>query len=75
MLETYDEHWNGVMPGWYRMNKNFGPDFFLKRTHCPSIIIEPEFIHHKDLIVDNREKVCTAIAQALINYVSELDYA
>jgi len=68
MEQIYSRHWNGVMEGWYRMNKNFGPDRFLVKTKCPAIIIEPEFIHRKDLIQQNRDVVCASIAQALLDY-------
>jgi len=65
-LETlFDRHWNGVMEGWYRMNKKFGPDYFLEKTRCPAIIIEPEFIHRKDIIQNKRKEACIAIATTL----------
>lgn len=56
----------GVKEGYYRMNKNNGPDFFLARTRCPSVIIEPEFIHRKDLIQANRLEACHAIGDAIM---------
>jgi len=65
----YGTHWNGVMEGYYRMNKKFGIDYFLAKTHCPSVIIEPEFIHHKDLIQEHREVACFNIAQALMEFM------
>jgi len=45
----------GVKEGWYRMDPKRGPDFFLARTKCPAVIIEPEFVHHSELIIENRE--------------------
>lgn len=65
----YGTHWGGVMPGYYRMNPKNGVDYFLVKTHCPSIIIEPEFIHHKELIQEHREIACFNIAQALLEIV------
>ena len=55
----------GVKEGWYRMNPKFGPDYFLKKTRCTSLIIEPEFIHRKDLIVKHRQAVCVDLANAI----------
>jgi len=40
----------GIKKGWYRMDKERGPDYFLLRTKCPAIIVEPEFIHRLDRI-------------------------
>jgi len=45
----------GVKEGWYKMDPKRGPDFFLARTKCPAVIIEPEFVHHSALIIENRE--------------------
>ncbi|MCK5609640.1 N-acetylmuramoyl-L-alanine amidase [Candidatus Pacearchaeota archaeon] len=71
MEPFYGRHWNGVMEGYYRMNKKYGVDYFLAKTHCPSIIIEPEFIHHKELIQEHREVVCFNIAQTLLESINE----
>ncbi len=56
----------GVKEGYYRMNPDNGPDFFLARTHCPAVIIEPDFIHRKALIQDGRQDCCASIAEALL---------
>ena len=69
MSPLYGTHWNGVMEGWYRMSKKYGADKFLTKTRCPAIIIEPEFIHHKDLIQEHREVACFNIVQALVEYI------
>lgn len=66
MEQVIERHWKGVMEGWYKMNPKNGPDFFLARTNCPAIILEPEFIHHKDEIQAKREAACTLIATALL---------
>jgi len=55
----------GAKEGWYRMDKRYGPDFFLARTSCVSIIIEPEFVVNAEKIRANRESGCRAIADAL----------
>ena len=69
MEQIFTRHWNGVMEGWYRMNKDYGPDFILAKTKCPTVIIEPEFIHNKELILKNRDVCCSAIAEALASYL------
>lgn len=71
--QIYDRHWNGVMPGYYRMDPQYGIDYFLARTLCPSVIIEPEFIHRKYAIVTNRGAACSAIANALISAKEKLN--
>lgn len=55
----------GAKEGWYQMNKDKGPDYFLAKTNCTALIVEPEFIHHKDFIVANRQKGCDVIVQSL----------
>ena len=62
----------GAKEGWFRMNPKNGPDYFLARTNCPAIIIEPEFINHKETIIELREQGCMAIASALIIAAGEL---
>lgn len=57
----------GIKEGWYQMNKNKGPDYFLAKTNCPAIILEPDFIHRVRHITNNRELACKAIASALMN--------
>jgi len=68
MEPLYGKHWNGVMAGYFRMNPKNKVDYFLSKTHCPSVIIEPEFIHHKELIQKHREVACFNIAQALMEF-------
>lgn len=55
----------GVKEGWYRMNPDNGPDFFLAKTKCPAVIIEPEFVHRSGIIHDNREQAIINLAEAL----------
>jgi len=63
----------GVKEGYYRMNPANGPDFLLARTKCPAVIVEPEFMHHKDKIQAQRMEGCIALAQALKTIRGELD--
>ena len=55
----------GAKEGWYKMNPEFGPDYFLARTRCTALIIEPEFIHRSALIQVTRERACKALAKTL----------
>lgn len=57
----------GVKEGWYQMNPAKGPDYFLKATHCPAIIVEPEFVHNGDMIVERRDVGCRLLAEALLS--------
>lgn len=61
----------GIKEGYYRMNKANGPDFFLARTKCTSVIIEPEFVHHAEKIKEGRDAGCKIIAEALLKYCGE----
>ncbi len=64
----------GAKEGWYRMNPENGPDYFLKKTRCVSLIIEPEFIDNLDKIQDEKHisKACFVIASALLEIKEEL---
>jgi len=55
----------GAKVGWYRMRPENGPDYFLQRTPCPAVIIEPEFVQNYQKIKTDRIKGCEAIAAAL----------
>ena len=64
----------GVKEGWYRMKKTNGPDFFLERTSCTALILEPEFIHRKAKIQQKRETACKQIAEALMTFILNEDF-
>lgn len=64
----------GAKEGWYRMNPAFGPDYFLARTRCPAVIVEPDFVVNRDRLWDNQAAGCAAIARGIRNYL-ELTYA
>ena len=73
----------GIKEGWYRMDKpghddfpgdidgDEKPDYFLRATKCPAVIIEPEFIHNKDMIIERRLIGSKLIAQGLINGIAK----
>lgn len=65
----------GIKEGWYQMNPSKGADFFLKRTHCTSLIVEPEFIDNIEIIIKNEDSTCHAIASALIEIKQLKDLA
>lgn len=69
---TFERHWDGAMEGYYRMDKSRGPDYFLAKTSCLALIIEPEFIHNKEIIIANRETSCAHIASALLTIEGRL---
>lgn len=55
----------GVVEGWYRGDKARGAYYFLEHVRVPSVILEPDFVHRKDLIRSNMEGGCAAILNAL----------
>jgi len=61
----------GVKEGWYRMDPERGPDFFLARTKCPAVIIEPEFVHHSEKIMENRDMAIGLMIDNLKEFISE----
>lgn len=65
MEKTLSKNGDGSMEGWYRMDKTLGVDFFLRKTKCESLILEPEFIENKDVIQSNRIEVCQNLANAI----------
>jgi N-acetylmuramoyl-L-alanine amidase len=62
----------GIKEGWYRMDEKNGPDYFLAKTTCPAVIIEPEFIHRKEIIQENRAMATDLLADALRDAAKEL---
>lgn len=62
----------GAKEGWYRMNPENGPDFFLKKTNCTALIIEPEFIDNTEALRDNFDEACYAIASSLLEIEATL---
>lgn len=68
----FGKHWQGVMEGYYKMSKDNGPDYFLAKTKCPSVILEPSFIHLQELITSKRKEACLALAKALQSGIPNL---
>lgn len=47
------------------------PLYFLQKTPCPALILEPEFIQNVAWIKENRAKVCAALAEAIYEAVEQ----
>jgi N-acetylmuramoyl-L-alanine amidase len=68
----------GVKEGWYRMDrpgiKDYAgdvdgdeqPDYFLRKTRWPAVIVEPEFIHNTKEVIQKRDEGCHALARGII---------
>lgn len=59
----------GPKEGYYQMNPDKGPDFFLAKVKCTALIIEPDFIHRKAKIEGKRATACESIAQTLYEFI------
>lgn len=68
----------GVKEGWYRMDRpdvvdykgdvdgDEKPDYFLKETKCPALILEPCFIQDLDKFIKYENEICKGISESLI---------
>ena len=75
----------GVKEGWYRMDRPFVadypgdkegdemPDYFLKKTNCPALILEPDFISQIQNISEKRFTACVKIAEGIIQFLESED--
>lgn len=84
MVEVMRTRDRGVKEGWYKMDRpgikdypgdvegDEQPDYFLRKTNCPAIIIEPEFIHNYYKYEDMVEDTCSVIAGQLMQVVEQL---
>ncbi|MCK5336007.1 MAG: N-acetylmuramoyl-L-alanine amidase, partial [Gammaproteobacteria bacterium] len=61
----------GAKEGHYQMNPAKPADYFLRKTNCLALIIEPEFIQWKDSIQVNREKGCEALCAAMLEILGD----
>jgi hypothetical protein len=60
----------GPAEGWFRRNPSRGIiDYFLEKTACTAVIIEPEFVHHADKIREARDVGCMLIAEQLMTFM------
>jgi N-acetylmuramoyl-L-alanine amidase len=55
----------GIKEGWYHMDPERGADFFLAKTKCPALIIEPDFVHRSDLIIERRHEAIQKMIEVL----------
>lgn len=77
-------HNRGIKEGWYRQDrpgvKDYDGDidgdesilYFLKKTKCPAVIIEPEFIHNMQRISNNRDHAVDVLSDTLLAYYEVL---
>jgi|GEM_PF-1927293 len=75
----------GIKEGWYKMDRpnvvdydgdvdgDEKIDYFLAKTRCTAIILEPEFIEKTSRIILNKNKICEAIAKAVLEYSYTID--
>ena len=73
----------GVKEGWYKMDRPVAVDYrgdvdgdetvdyFLRKTRCPAVIIEPEFIHSRGVIEAGLDVGCQVIAEAIKDVYDE----
>lgn len=59
----------GAKEGWYRLDRNRGPNYFLAKTLPAAVIIEPEFMHNYQAIVASRARACASIAGILRGFL------
>lgn len=69
----------GIKEGWYRMDRpgvidyagdvegDETIDYFLRKTPCPAIIVEPEFVQNHRLLKEKRLEGVTQLAEGLID--------
>lgn len=60
----------GAVEGYYRRNPAKGVDFFLRRTNCTSVIVEPEFVANAAKIRQLRMEGCQAIVGGVLDYLN-----
>jgi N-acetylmuramoyl-L-alanine amidase len=61
----------GIKEGWYQMDPEKGADYFLRKTRCTALIVEPEFIHRTNIIQTNRKNGCEALRTAILTILGE----
>ena len=72
MVAAYALKDRGIKEGFYQQKKSKGIIYTLRGTKCTTVILEPEFIQHKEKIQSMRESVCKAIAQGLLELEASL---
>lgn len=70
----------GSKEGWYKMDSpgvvdyagdvdgDESIDYFLRKSKCTAVIVEPQFIYHMDDIMNNSVEACRAIADGIIKF-------
>ncbi|MCK5787944.1 MAG: N-acetylmuramoyl-L-alanine amidase [Chlamydiia bacterium] len=72
----------GIKEGWYKMDRpgvedypgdidgDEIADYFLRKTNCPAIILEPDFISQYDNINLKQELACSEIVKGINKYIN-----
>lgn len=64
----------GIKEGYYHQDEKAKKLlYFLEKTNCTALILEPEFISNKDKIVSKREECCRVIAIVLKEYIENIE--
>lgn len=83
LCKAVGNKYRGVKEGWFEMDRPgvvdfYGdedgdekPDYFLRATNCPALILEPEFIEHTDVITGKLSAGVMAIADAIEEIANE----
>lgn len=76
----------GVKEGWYKMDRPgvvdfYGdedgdemPDYFLRKTNCTALIVEPEFVEYSERIQAKRGEACKAMAEGIVDALAALGH-
>ena len=76
IAQSMDSRDRGVKEGWYHMDPNNGPNYFLKETNCPAVIPEIYFLDNDEertkyaCNVEYYEEIAKRIAIGLITYIN-----
>ncbi|MCK5307049.1 MAG: N-acetylmuramoyl-L-alanine amidase [Zetaproteobacteria bacterium] len=65
LVTTMGNKDRGIKEGWYRMEAGSVVDYFLRKTNCPALILEPEFIQQWGSLTDRRGSGTKVIAEAI----------
>ena len=58
----------GSKEGYYQMNPDNPPDYFLKKSSCTAVIVEPDFMYNIDNIYNNKQLGCISITAGLSKF-------
>ena len=85
LAKAMDTKSRGCKEGWYKMDRPgivdfYGdedgdemPDYFLRKTNCTALILEPEFLSQIERIREKRVEACRVIAEEIGRLAKEED--